>query len=136
MNCCVSSAMALGAVRLVSVLIRNRRSVLSVWLVGVLIRMLGIGPRSYGTRNGTWCFLSWCVSYAWCQSKMNCCVSSAMALGAVRLFGVLIRNRRSVLLVRLFGVLIRMWGIGPRSYGIRNGTRCVYFRLAIFGRLR
>ena len=31
-------------------------------LVGVLIRMLGIGPRSYGIRNGMWCFLSWCVS--------------------------------------------------------------------------
>ena len=55
MNCCVSSAMALGAVRLVSVLIRNRYSVLSGCLVGVLIRMLGIGPRSYGTRDGTRC---------------------------------------------------------------------------------
>ena len=61
-NCCISSAMALGAVRLVSVLIRNRCSVLSGRLVGVLIRMLGIGPRSYGTGNGTWCFLSWCAS--------------------------------------------------------------------------
>ena len=39
---------------------------------------------------------------------MNCCVSSAMVAG------------------RLVGVLIRMSGIGPRSYGTRNGTRCVY----------
>ena len=51
--------MALGAVRLVSVLIRNRCSVLSGRLVGVLIRMLGIGPRSYGTRDGTRCV---CIS--------------------------------------------------------------------------
>ena len=56
---------------------------------------------------------------------MNCCVSSAMALGAVRLVSVLIRNRCSVLSGRLVGVLIRMWGIGSRSYGTRNGTRCV-----------
>ena len=63
---------------------------------------------------------------AWCQSKTNCCISSAMALGAVRLVSVLIRNRRSVLSVWLVGVLIRMLGIGPRSYGTRDGTRCVY----------
>lgn len=44
---------------------------------------------------------------AWRQSKTNCCVSSAMVAG------------------RLVGVLIRMWGIGPRSYGIRNGMWCV-----------
>ena len=46
---------------------------------------------------------------------MNCCVSSAMALGAGR----------------LVGVLIRMSGIGPRSYGIRNGM-CFYFCLGVY----
>ena len=49
-----------------------------------------------------------------------------MALGAVWLVSVLIRNWRSVLSVCLVGVLIGMCGIGSRSYGIRNGTRCVY----------